>query len=352
VARPIWTGVISFGLVSVPVRLYSATQEHDVSFHQFERDTEDRIRYQRINERTGKEVDYDDIVRGADVGDGKYVLLDPKELESVAPGRSRSLDIHTFVELDEIDPIYFQRTYYLAPGSPETAKTYALLRDAMAEAHRAAIGTLVMRGKEYLAAIRPDGDLLVLETMYFADEIRDPRKELDRVPGSVKLNPGELRMAKQLIDSMAGSWQPNDFHDTYTERVKDLIAAKKRGKKITVAEAAPEPTNVTDLMEVLRRSVDNAQRGRPGGRRTTTTTTTTAGATATTARKRPTSAKRTGRAASTKPPARATTARKRPAVAELSKGDLLELARQKNVAGRSTMTRSELEEAVGGRRAS
>jgi DNA end-binding protein Ku len=344
VARPIWTGVISFGLVSVPVKLYSATQEHDVSFHQFERGTGDRIRYQRVNERTGKEVDYDSIVRGADLGDGTYVMLDAKELESVAPGRSRGLDIHTFVDLDEIDPIYFQKTYYLGPGSPETAKTYALLREAMADAHRAAIGTLVMRGKEYLAAIRPGGDLLVLETMYFADEIREPGKELDRVPGSVKLNPGELRMAKQLIDSMAGSWQPKDFHDTYTERVNDLIAAKKRGKEITVAEAAPEPTNVTDLMEVLRRSVDNVERGRTTPRRATATAKRTAPGTRTASAKRP--------AAKPTAPAKRPVASKRPGVAELSKEDLLELARQKKVAGRSTMTRAQLEKAVAGRRAS
>ena len=153
-----------------------------MSFHQFEKDTTDRIRYKRVNERTGKEVDYGDIVKGAKVGGGRYVMLDPDELDAVAPGRSRSLEIHAFVDLADIDPIYFQKTYYLAPGTDESKKVYALLRDAMAEANRAAIGTLVMRGKEYLAAIRPDGDLLVLETMFFADEVRDPHDELDRCP--------------------------------------------------------------------------------------------------------------------------------------------------------------------------
>jgi DNA end-binding protein Ku len=116
-ARPLWTGVISFGLVSVPVALYSATHDHEVSFHQFEKGTGDRIRYHRVNERTGKEVDYDDIVKGADIGDGKYVMLDPDELDAIAPGRSRSLEVHAFVALDEIDPVYYQKTYYLAPGS-------------------------------------------------------------------------------------------------------------------------------------------------------------------------------------------------------------------------------------------
>ena len=198
-ARSIWTGVISFGLVSVPVRVYSATHDHDVSFHQFQKDSSDRIRYQRVNERTGKEVAFEDIVKGADIGDGRYVMLDATELESVAPGRSRSMDIHTFVEQADIDPIYYQKTYYLGPGSNETVRTYALLRDAMADADRVAIGTLVMRGKEYLAAIRPDKNLLVLETMFFADEIRDPKVELDSVPAA-KARPNELKMAAQLID--------------------------------------------------------------------------------------------------------------------------------------------------------
>ncbi|WP_199514735.1 non-homologous end joining protein Ku [Nucisporomicrobium flavum] len=258
-ARPIWTGSITFGLVSVPVGLYSATHEHEVSFHQFEKGTADRIRLRRVNERTGKDVEYDDIVKGTDVGGGELVMLDQEELESVAPGRSRSLEIHQFVDLDEIDPLYYQKTYYLAPGSDETMKTYALLRDAMADANRAAIGTLVMRGKEYLAAIRPDDDLLVLQTMYFADEVRDPKKELDRVPGTSKAKPAELSMAAQLIDSMSGPWKPSEYRDTYTDRVNELIEAKKAGREVTAAEDAPEPTNVTDLLEVLRRSVEAAK---------------------------------------------------------------------------------------------
>jgi DNA end-binding protein Ku len=264
-ARSIWTGVISFGLVSVPVALYSATREHEVSFHQFEKDTVDRIRYKRVNERTGKEVDYDDIAKGADVGGGKYVMLDPDELDSVAPGRSRSLDIHAFVDLAEIDPICYQKSYYLAPGSEETAKTYALLRNAMSEANRAAIGTLVMRGKEYLTAIRPTSNVLVLETMYFADEVRDPHEELERLPGKVKLSPQEMAMAVQLIESMSRAWKPTYYRDTYTDRVNELIRAKKKGAEFTVAEEAPPATNAADLMEVLRRSVEDAKSRRTSG---------------------------------------------------------------------------------------
>lgn len=261
-ARPIWSGVISFGLVSVPVAMYSATQEHEVPFHQFEKGTGDRIRYQRINERTGKEVEYEDIVKGADVGGGDYVMVEREELDEIAPGRSRSLEIHQFVDLGEVDPIYFQKTYYLGPGGEETNKAYVLLRDSLAEADLAAIGTLVMRGKEYLTAVRADGPLLVLETMFFADEVRDPKDVVDPMPGRVKPRPQELRMASQLIESMTAKWVPQDYRDSYTDRVKDLIATKEAGDEVVPTEEAPEATDTSDLMEALRRSVEATRKGR------------------------------------------------------------------------------------------
>jgi len=313
VARAIWTGVISFGLVSVPVEMFSATREHEVSFHQFERGTTDRIRYLRVNERTGKEVDYGDIVKGADIGDGEYVLVDRKELDEIAPGRSKSLDIHQFVDLDDIDPIHYQKTYYLGPGSDETVKTYALLRDAMAEANRAAIATLVMRSKEYLAAIRVEKNLLVLETMYFADEVRDPREIIERMPARTRASSQELRMAGQLIDSMTGEWRPADYRDTYTDRVKELVEAKRAGAEVVTAAKAPEATNVIDLMDALRRSVDKARRDR------------------------------TDKPAAKKEPAGPDG---KAELAGLTKTDLAALARELDIAGRSSMSRKELEKAI------
>ncbi len=155
-ARAIWSGVLSFGLVSVPVELYTATEAHGPVFHQFEEGTADRIRYQRVNERTGDEVEYSDIVKGADVG-GDYVLLDQDELDSVAPGRSRLMDGHGFVDSADIE-LYFNKAYFLGPGGDETGKLYALLREAMEKAGKAAIAQLVMRGREYLAAVRADRD--------------------------------------------------------------------------------------------------------------------------------------------------------------------------------------------------
>ena len=333
-ARPIWTGAITFGLVSVPVAMYSATHEHEVSFHQFQEGTPDRIRYKRVNERTGKEVDYDNIVKGADVGGGDYVMLDPDELDSVAPGRSRSLDIHRFVELAEIDPLYYQKTYWLGPGSEETAKVYGLLRDAMADTGRAAIGTLVMRGKEYLTTIRAEDTLLVLHTMYFADEVRDPQEQIDDLPRRNTAKPAEMHMAQQLIDSMSGPWKPADFRDTYTDRVNKLIKAKHKGKEIKTAAPAPDPTAASDLFEVLRRSVEAASK-----RRSTAGPETKPAATGAKGKKATAGTK-------TKPVAARAEDRKATDLTSLSKADLTKLARELGVPGRSKLARPDLEKAV------
>jgi DNA end-binding protein Ku len=206
-ARAIWSGVLSFGLVSVPVEMYTATGAHGPVFHQFEKGTADRVRYQRVNERTGDDVEYSDVVKGADIGGGDYVVLDQDELDSIAPGRSRLMEIRAFVDTDDIDPLYFDKAYFLGPGGEETGKLYALLREAMGSAGKVAIASFVMRGKEYLAAVRADGDLLVLETLYFADEVRDPYQQIPDLPGRVKLSRQELSMARQLIDAMSGPWK-------------------------------------------------------------------------------------------------------------------------------------------------
>ena len=259
-ARAIWSGVLSFGLVTVPIEVYSATEAHEPTFHQFQKGTDDRIRYKRVNERTGREVDYANIVKGAEVGRGRYVMLDQDELDAVAPGRSRAMEIQAFVDLDEIDPLYFAKSYFLGPKGDETKKTYALLRDALARSNRAAIATFVMRGKEYLAAIRADDHVLVLETLYFADEIRSPRDEISDLPTRVKLSPQELKMAEQLIESMSGEWRPKDYRDTYTDRVNKLIRAKSKDKDFEPAPEAPSATEAVDLMEALRQSVDAARK--------------------------------------------------------------------------------------------
>ncbi|MBV9594988.1 MAG: Ku protein [Actinobacteria bacterium] len=268
-ARAVWSGVISFGLVSVPVGLFTATEEHEPSFHQFAEGSTDRIRYKRVNERTGREVEFSDIVKGVEVSGGKYVMISDDELAQIAPGRSRALEISGFVDLDEIDPIYFNKAYYLAPAAEENKKTYALLRDAMAASNQAGIATFVMHGKQHLAAVRPAGNVLVLETLFLADEVRDAEDMLDNLPRKTSFSRGELAMATQLIDSMSEAWQPSQYHDTYTERVNRLIEAKSKGNEVEVAADAPAGTNVVDLLDALRRSVESARGGRGASNKAT-----------------------------------------------------------------------------------
>jgi DNA end-binding protein Ku len=265
-ARAIWSGYINFGLVSVPVGLYSATEEHEIDFHQFQKGTSDRIRYKRVNERTGREVPYEKIVKGHDVGGGEYVIVEPDELEDIAPGKSRSLEIDTFVDLDEIDPMHFQKSYYLAPSDSENASSYALLRDALAKTNRAGIAKFVMRGKEYLATIRADERVLVLETMFFADEIRDPDEEVGELPRTSGAGK-QLSMAVDLIEAMSGEWKPAAYKDTYTERVKELVKTKHEGKEVVYSEEEPQATNPTDLVAALRASVEAARKNRGAGKK-------------------------------------------------------------------------------------
>ena len=332
--RTIWTGMLSFGLVSIPVGLYSATEAQRPSLHQFEEGTGDRIRYQRVNERTGEEVPYSRIVKGADVGDGNFVILSQEELDSVAAGRSKSLEIRTFVDRDEIDAVYFDKTYFLGPGNAEAVKLYALLRDAMRDSGKAAIAEFVMRGKEYLASVRPDGDLLVLETLFYVDEVRDSRAEVDRLPGEIKLSSGEMNMASQLIESMSGPWVPSDFRDDYAERLKGLIDAKKNDEEFRPSDAPPAATNVVDLTAALRASIEavKSQAGKPatGGRPGKSAGTATATESAV--------------QGSATVPAQRKGAGGAPAK---SRAELYEIAKQRDLPGRSSMDRDELARALG-----
>lgn len=257
-ARAVWSGAIAFGLVNVPVGLYSATESKTVHFHQLQKRTNRRIRNKRVAEGTGREVDYDDIVKGYETDEGDLIVVTPEELEAVEPGRTRSIDIEDFVELEDIDPVYFDKTYYLVPGDG-AEKPYALLRDAMERSGRIAIGRFVMRTKQYLAAIRPSGDALVLNTMYFGDEVRDPA-DLD-IPGTVRLTEKERKIARQLIDSLTVDFDPTTYVDTYRERVQDLIRQKAEGGDVEIAEKE-EPREVGDLMAALEASISDIRSAR------------------------------------------------------------------------------------------
>ncbi|MFP3900474.1 MAG: Ku protein [Acidimicrobiia bacterium] len=259
--RSVWTGALSFGLVNVPVKLFAATQDKSVHFHQFKAGTGQRIRYKRVAEGTDDEVPYEEIVKGYEVRDGEYVMVTPEELDSVEPERSRTIDLESFVDLDEVDPIYFQRTYYMAPADESAAKPFELLRTAMGESNRAGIARFVMREKEYLVAVRPGDDVLLVETMHFPDEVRDPHdiEEVEPLEGDLHTERREREMAQQLIEMLATSWEPERYHDTHRERVLELIEAKDRGEEVVV-ERPPEPAPVVDLMAALEESVRSGRR--------------------------------------------------------------------------------------------
>ena len=254
--------------MNIPVGVYPATSDKSIHFNQFEEGTSDRIRYKRVNERTGDEVANDRIVRGFDLGGGEYVILSDEELESAEPKKSRQIEISDFVGLADIDPVYFRTSYYLAPEGAGSDKAYALLRRAMSEAGRIGIATMVMRNKEYLVAIRPEDDALALHTMYFSDEVRSPGKELPELPENGDVSDRELSMAQLLIESMESEWDPERFHDTHREKVEALIEEKAQGHEIVIQSAPEEPAKVVDLMEALNASVKAAAKpgAKAGGR--------------------------------------------------------------------------------------
>jgi DNA end-binding protein Ku len=253
--RAIWSGAISFGLVNIPVKLYSAVSRKTVRFHQIDSGSGQRIQQRRVNPRSGDEVDYESIVKGYEIGPDRYVTVTPEELDSLAPEKTRTIDIEVFVDLDQIDPIYYDHPYYLVPDTG-AGKAYRLLLDAMEKAGKVAIARVVLRSKEHLVAIRPHEGVLTMETMLFADEVIPP-DTLEEVPadGDVKTTKRELDMAKQLIESLSGDFEPTQYRDEYRERVLDLIERKAAGETITVEAPEPERKEVPDLMSALEASI-------------------------------------------------------------------------------------------------
>lgn len=268
-ARTVWKGALSLGLVNVPVGLYTATQDKSIHLNQFETGTSDRIRYKKVNERTGDEVEARDISKGFNVGGGEFVILTDEELAAAEPEKSRLIDITDFVELGDIDPLYYRSTYYLAPEGEAAGKAYALLREVMQEANKVAIGTLVMRNKEYLVAIRPGDGVLMLQTMYFSDEVQSPAKALPDLPGKVELGDRELAMAKLLLETMESEWDPQGYEDTHRKKVEALVEEKRLGHDV-IEHATDEaaPVRVVDLMEALSASIKaTTGRSAPGARK-------------------------------------------------------------------------------------
>ena len=266
-ARSIWTGAISFGLVTVPVKLYSAVNRKTVRFHQLSGKSGVRIAQKRVDPSTGDEVPYEEIVKGFEITPDHYVVIEPGELEALEPKKTKTIEIEDFVELADIDPIFYDHPYYLAPG-PGGAKPYRLLLDAMRESGRVAIARVVIRSKEQLVALRPmrDDNVLGMSTMLFADKVVDP-ENIDEVDaaGDVETTDRELDIAKQLIESLAGPFDPDKYRDEYRDEVLGLIERKAAGEEIAVQPATEEEEEpVPDLMAALKASLD-AVRDRDGG---------------------------------------------------------------------------------------
>jgi DNA end-binding protein Ku len=258
-ARSIWTGAISFGLVTVPVKLYSSVNRKTVRFHQLSGKSGVRISQRRVDPSTGDEVAYEDIVKGFEITPDRYVVIEPGELESLEPKKTKTIEIEDFVELSDIDPIFYDHPYYLAPGTGG-AKPYRLLLDAMRESGRVAIARVVIRSKEQLVALRPmrDDHVLGMSTMLFGDEIVEP-DTIDELGAAdeVETTDRELDIAKQLIESLAGPFDPDKYRDEYRDEVLNLIERKAAGEEIAVQPAAEEEAEpVPDLMAALKASLD------------------------------------------------------------------------------------------------
>jgi DNA end-binding protein Ku len=254
--RPIWSGSISFGLVSVPVQMYSATESKELRFHFLHKDDLQPIGYDKVRKDTGERVDPDDVVRGFEIEKGRYVPIEDEDLDRLDIELTHSIDICDFVDLDEIDPIYFRKAYYLLPQD-DAEKPYRLLVRALEETGKVGIAKVVIRNKQHLAALRAYDGILVLETMYYADEVRKPEK----VDGKTRVQKAEVDMAKSLVENLSDSFKPEKYDDTYRKELLDLIRAKAKGAKLPEPQEEEEG-EVIDLMAALRESVKETSKKR------------------------------------------------------------------------------------------
>jgi DNA end-binding protein Ku len=259
--KALWKGSVTFGLVNIPVGLYSAVSEKSLKFHMLHADDGGRIRYQRVCAICGKEVGWDDIVKGYEYSKDHYVQFTDEEMQAVDVESIKAIDIVNFVPLEDIDPIYFNKTYYVVP-EPSGLKAYRLLQEALEAEGQVGVAKVALRDKEHLATVRLKDEVFVLETMHWPDEIREPAFDvLDR---SVDVRDSEVKMARQLIQQLSSDFKPEEFKDEYRERLAALVEQKVEGQEITVAAVAEEePTKVVDLMEALKASVAEAKKKTP-----------------------------------------------------------------------------------------
>lgn len=314
--RPVWTGAITFGLISIPVRLYTAVSDHRIDFDLLHGSTGNHIRYRRVDEKSGREVEWKDIVKGYEVEDGTYVTFTHEELDELSIESMRTIDIDTFVELADIDPIYYEKTYYVAPREGGE-KAYRLLVRALDEQQRVGIAKFAMRQKEHLCALRVKDDMFVLETMHWPAEIREP--DLEGLDSDVRVKARELDMAKDIVDQLTGPFEPARYRNTFERELKAAARRKLEGKEVTHTSDDTGATPVDDLMAALEESLRAAKAGR-----------------------RP---KATKAAKASK--ARNDGGDDGEELASRTKDELLELARDRDLDGRSRMTKEELVAALG-----
>lgn len=302
-ARPTWSGSVSFGLVTVPVELYTVVRTQRVRFRQLSRETHAPVRQRVADASTGEEISRDDIVKGYELEDGRFVVVDPEELEELNPEASRLICIHAYVEQSDIDPVFYDRSYYLAPDGEVARRPYQLLAEAMDRIDQVAVATFVMRNREHLAVIRARGGVLVLSTMHHAAEVMEPADlDLDLERGKSP-DDRELAMAEQLIGSMHADFDPEAYPDRHQARVLDFIEARSEGRTVQVDTDRADQGNVVDLMAALEKSLQRAKSGSTESRATTDH-------------------------------------------ASLTRAELYELARERDIPGRSSLSKAELVEAL------
>jgi DNA end-binding protein Ku len=263
--KTMWRGAISFGLVSIPVRVYTATEEKTLRFNQLHEKDHGRIRYKRVCSKDGEEVPFDEIVKGYEYEKDRYVILTDEDFDAVPVESTRNIDIAQFVDIDEIDPVYYKKTYYLGPEETGV-KAYQLLREALKEGRKVGIAKVSFRDKEHMAAIRLKDELLVLDTMFWPDEIREA--DFPELEKETKVSDREIQMAESLIENLTENWNPETYQDQYREALMEIVDKKVQGEEIEVIEA-PEPTKVVDLMDALKQSVEQSKKKAAPAKKTT-----------------------------------------------------------------------------------
>ena len=254
--RPIWSGLLSFGLVNIPVKLYSASEERKLKFRLLEKHELSPIRYARISQATSKEVKYEDIVRGYEYQKGDFVILDDEDFQKASPKKTKTIEIISFAEEQEIKPQYFKAPYYIEPGK-NTEKAYVLLREALKRAGKVGVAQFVLKEREHVGIVKPEEDALILVELRYEDELRDPGGL--NFPKTATFSPKELDVAMLLIKQLEQPFEPSNFHDTYTEELEKIISKKAEGHPVHVEEGAPATTDMKDLMEILKKSIENVK---------------------------------------------------------------------------------------------